>query len=212
LFLSKKPKPDAAQAQVQLEKRAAQDWLPIKDILNSAVYKKDGAIVAVLRVDAINISLKSDNEKQRIISAVHEALNGQREPIQIICLPRALDLDQYLSSLNDRLKSTTDGLKRRLLADYVKYVAGLVTEGEVLERRYYILLEQRAGGGKRQNQREELQKRCYEFRSNLSTSGLKVEICSDHEIIDLLFSFLNPRQAAYESTPDGLTTFTQGVN
>ena len=76
--------------------------------MGGAIYKRDGSMVAVLRVDPMNISLKSDHEKQRIISAVHEAINGQREPIQIICLPRALDLDQYLSGLNDRLKNTTD--------------------------------------------------------------------------------------------------------
>jgi hypothetical protein len=208
LWFKRKPKPDAAQ----IVKQSAQDWLPFKDIVNNAIHKRDGAIVAVLRVDPLNISLKSEGEKQRIISAVHEAINGQRESFQIICLPRALDLDQYLSSLNDRLKNTTDNLKRRLLAEYVRYVAGLVTEGDVLERRYYILLEQKPGSGKRQNQREELQKRCYEFASNLGASGLRVKICNDPEIIDLLFSFLTPRQAAYESAPDGLTTFTQGVS
>ncbi len=202
------PKPDEAP----IEKKSAQDWLPINDVINGAIHKRDGSMVAVLRVDAMNISLKSDSERQRIISAVHEAINGQREPFQMICLPRALDLDHYLSSLNDRLKSTTNHLKRRLLAEYVRYVAGLVTEGDVLERRYYILLEQKPGAVKRQNQREELQKRCYEFAGNLGASGLRVNICNDPEIIDLLFSFLTPRQAAYESAPDGLTTFTQGVN
>jgi hypothetical protein len=110
LWFKRKPKPDAAQ----IVKQSAQDWLPFKDIFSGAMYKRDGAIVAVLRVDPLNISLKSEGEKQRIISAVHEAINGQREPFQIICLPRALDLDQYLSSLNDRLKNTTDNLKRRL--------------------------------------------------------------------------------------------------
>jgi hypothetical protein len=210
-LFKKRTRLDAAEAQAQLAKKSAQDWLPIKDIVNSAMHKRDGSMVAVLRVDPMNLSLKSDTEKQRIISAVHEAINGQREPLQIICLPRALDLDQYLSSLNDKLKNTASNMKRRLLAEYIKYVASLVTEGDVLERRYYILLEQKPGAGKRQNQRDELQKRCYEFASNLGMSGLRVQVCSDQEIIDLLFSFLNPRQAAYESAPDGLTSFTQGV-
>ena len=152
MWFTRKPKPDAAQVQAQSEKKSAQDWLPFKDIVGNAIHKRDGSMVAVLRVDPMNISLKSDHEKQRIISAVHETLNGQREPVQVICLPRALDLDQYLSGLNERLKNTTDSLKRRLLAEYVRYVAGLVTEGDVLERRYYILLEQKPGAGKRQNQ------------------------------------------------------------
>ena len=212
MWFKRKPRPDTAQVQAQIDKKSAQDWLPFKDVVGGAIHKRDGSMVAVLRVDTMNISLKSDHEKQRIISAVHETLNGQRDPIQIICLPRALDLDQYLSGLNDRLKNTTDNLKRRLLAEYVRYVAGLVTEGDVLERRYYILLEQKPGAGKRQNQREELQKRCHEFASNLGASGLRVQMCGDPEIIDLLFSFLTPRQAAYESAPDGLTTFTRVVS
>ena len=201
------PKPDEAP----IEKKSAQDWLPINDVINGAIHKRDGSMVAVLRVDAMNISLKSDSERQRIISAVHEAINGQREPFQMICLPRALDLDQYIAGLNERLKSTTNNLKRRLLAEYIRYVASLVTDGDVLERRYYILLEQKPGAGKRQNQREELQKRCYEFSGNLGASGLRVQMCNDQEIVDLLFSFLNPRQAAYESASDGLASFTQVV-
>lgn len=208
MLFKRKPKPDVAQ----IEKKAAQDWLPFKDIVGGAIFKRDGSMVAVLRVDPLNIGLKSEGEKQRIISAVHEAINGQREPIQIICLPRALDLDNYLSSLNDRLKNTTNHLKRRLLAEYVRYVAGLVTEGDVLERRYYILLEQKPGAGKRQNRGEELQKRCHEFASNLGASGLRVQICGEAGIVDLLFSFLAPRQAAYESAPDGLKTFTRVVS
>jgi hypothetical protein len=212
LWFKRKPRPDTAQAQAQIEKKSVQDWLPFKDVAGGAIHRRDGSMVAVLRVDPLNISLKSEGEKQRLISAVHEAINGQREPIQIICLPRALDLDSYLASLNDSLKNTTDNLKRRLLAEYIRYVAGLVTEGDVLDRRYYILLEQKPGAGKRHNQREELQKRCYEFAGNLGASGLLVRTCGDPEIIDLLFSFLTPRQAAYESAPDGLTTFTRVVS
>lgn len=102
-FKRKEKKPVTPE---QLKKKAAQDWLPFQDITSSFIYRRDGELVAVLRVEPLNITLKSETEKKRIITAMHEALNGQLEPIQIFCLPRPVDLDTYLERLQKQARET----------------------------------------------------------------------------------------------------------
>lgn len=191
--LSGKKKPAKQQQVDQAARKAVQDWLPWKDIAGGVITRKDGQVVAVLKVEPFNLALKSENEKKRIITAVHEALNGQREAFQVLSMGRPVDLDAYLKSLQDLAREASNAARKKLLQEYIRYVGALVAGGEALERRYYILLP-----GKEQ---VEVLQRAHELASNLERAGLKVNICEDHEIIDLLFVFLHPAQAAFERPP-----------
>lgn len=204
--LKSKKKPVSSE---QVQKKAVQDWLPFYDITSSFIWRRDDNLVAVLRVDPMNITLKSDAETKRIIAALHEALNGQQELIQIFCLPRPVDLDTYLQNLQQAARESLDGTRKRLLVEYVQYVAGVVRGGEAIELRFYILLSQKNG----KRAKEELYQRTFELAGNISKSGLRVAMCDDTAILDMLFSFLQPSQAAFEPTPSGafITTLYRGV-
>lgn len=191
--LPRKKKPAKQQQVDQTARKAVQDWLPWKDIAGGVITRKDGQVVAVLKVEPFNLALKSESEKKRIITAVHEALNGQREAFQILSLGRPVDLDAYLKGLQDLARETSNPARKKLLQEYTRYVATLVASGEALERRYYILLP-----GKEQ---VELLQRAHELAMNLERSDLKVHICEDQEIIDLVFVFTHPAQAAFERPP-----------
>ncbi|MGB9847283.1 MAG: hypothetical protein ACPLRH_07240, partial [Desulfotomaculales bacterium] len=171
------------QVSQQEAKKAVQDWLPFKDIAGGVLMRKDGQVAAVLKVEPFNLSLKSETEKKRIITAVFEALNGLKEPFQIFSLGRPVDLDAYLRELQEKTRETVNFARKRLLQEYIRYVGTLVASGEAMERRYYVLLP-----GK---DREEIVQKAHELASNLERSGLKVKICEDQEIIDLLFVFLH---------------------
>lgn len=165
-------------------------------------------MVAVLRVEPINLALKSDPERKRIIAAVYEALNGQLNPIQITSLPRPVDLDSYLEKLVIMSRDSVKPIKKKLLQEYIQYLAAIVRGGEAVEHRYYILLSKK--GNKQANL--ELSREAYELAGMLSGSGLKVSLCDDMQILDMLMSFLNPIQAAFEEISffPGITTMYQG--
>lgn len=194
MFLKKK-KEDLQMQKNQL-KKTAQEWLPFYDVGGNFLYLKD-EIVAVLQIEPMNIVLKSANEKKKIIRAIHESWNAQAEPLQILSLPRPVDLDQYLIDIQNKSRDSLDGRKKRLLQDYLNYVTTVVRGGEAMERRYYILLKLKQG----KNAKEELNQRAYELCSNLERSGLKVSVCDDLQIHAMLFNFLQPAQAAFEPVP-----------
>lgn len=191
-------KKEALQSREVVSSRelSSQDWLPFYDVSEGVIKRRDGRLVSVLKVEPLNIDLKSAAEKKRIIRAVHEAFNGQWEAFQIICVGRPVDLDAYLQDLEEKA-GKADSRRKRHLREYIRHVAGIVTGGEALEHRYYVLLSQEPDA----QAREELLKRSYEMAGNLKKSGLKVALCADSEIIDLLFTFTHPAQAAYERAP-----------
>ncbi|NNG67887.1 hypothetical protein [Caldanaerobacter subterraneus] len=182
------------KAKIEEQKRkAVQEWLPVKDVAEDMILLKDGRYVCVLKVMPLNISLKSENEKKRIIQTVYEALNGFKDSMQIFSIGRSVDLDSYISYLQTKSKEETNMTKKRLLQEYLKYVASIVTSGEAIERRFFIMLS-----GK---EKEELKAKAHELANNLEKSGLKIELAQDQDIIDLLFSFSHPSQAAFERAP-----------
>jgi hypothetical protein len=203
--LSKRTKPVKQEAN---QDRSTQDWLPFNDVTGSFIYRRDGELVAVLRVEPLNLALKSEHERKRIITSVHEALNGQLNPLQITSLPRPVDLDSYLEKLVMMAKDTVKPIKRKLLQEYIQYVAAIVRGGEAVEHRYYILLSKKV----KKQAEIELNREAYELSGLLSGSGLKISLCDDMQILDMIMSFLNPVQAAFEEVPvlPGITSLYKG--
>lgn len=120
------------------ERQAAQDWLPVADIRDGCLVRPDGTVVAGVSVAPLNLSLKSDIERRAIVAAVHQAVTSLTAPMQILSVFRPVDLDAYLATL-DSAAAASGGIRRQVLADYRRWVGGLVTSGEAVERRYYVL-------------------------------------------------------------------------
>lgn len=193
--VKKKPK---EQHQAEIKQKTAQEWLPVRDIQDLLLYRRDKQIVVVLEVTPVNISLLSTNEKKRIIAALHEVLNGLQEPVQWLSIGRSVDLDGYIIGLEQKAAETPDFVRKRLLKGYIRQAAEMASGGDTLERKFYILLSQKAG----KHSEEELLNRAREMAGNLGATGLNAELCSSQKIIELLFTFFQPAQAAFERAPD----------
>lgn len=187
-------------------KNSTQSWLPIKDVHNHMIYRKDGYLVAVVMVSPVNIHLLSDHEKSRLIQSLEEVLSGVDVPFQILSIARPVDLDAYIAKLNHMKSEAPNPIKQRLLANYMKTAAQMATSGEALERHFYILLDQQPSK-KPQIDEQSLMVRAKEMASNLSGAGLSAQLCSDEAIRDLLFIYTNPNQAAFERAPTASIQF-----
>lgn len=215
MLLKKKDKKVAKKksqaVKVEVRQKTAQDWLPVKDVTNSLLYRKDKYLVAVLKVEPVNISLLSENEKKRIIAALHEVMNGLQEPMQILSIGRSVDLDGYIAGMEQLAQDTQEFGRKKLLKGYIRQAAEMAAGGDTLERRFYILLSQKQG----KYAEDELKNRARELAGNIASAGLSAELCSDKLIIDLLFAFHQPGQSAFERAPDFagpyIPTITKGV-
>lgn len=186
------------QAQAEMRRKSAQEWIPIRDVKNGVIYRRDGVLTAVIEVRPVNISLLSENEKKRVISALHEVLNGLREPVQWLSIGRAVDLDGYTASLERKAQETEDFMRKQLLKGYIRQAAEMASGGDTLERKFYVLISQKTG----KYAEDELLNRARELAGNMSSAGLQAEVCGDRQIVELLFTFFQPARSAYERAPD----------
>ena len=171
-----------------------QGWLPVQDVADGVMVRADGSLVAAVRVTPAPFALLSAGERDRRITAMREALQGLTGAAQIVCVPRPVDLDGYLAHLGGLLAGAT-GTRRALLTGYLRYVQGLAAGGEAVERRFYVLLP---GEGQAPGAAGDLLQRAAEFAAALSRAELDAHVGDQSELLDLLFSFLHPLQAAFE--------------
>jgi hypothetical protein len=182
----------AGGADKERRQTSVRGWLPLDEIRGYTAKAGDGRYSAFLRVVPVNLSLKSDNEKKRVVSALHEAVNGLKEPVQVFSSGRPIDLDGYIRHIGEKSAAETNPVKKRLLKEYLRYTSGLVSEGEAHERRFYFVLS-------RENEEATLAA-AGELAGALRAAGLESHLCDAQEILNLLFCFFNPEKAALEKT------------
>lgn len=196
-FLKKKGTPDPEQVLRENRLKAAQEWLPIFDIKDNFVYRRDGQIACIVKLQPLNIDLLSKSEQRVRIRSLLEALNSFDYPYQIFITAKPVDLDGYIQRLEE-LKDQANIKRRRLLDQYIKVASRKASSGEALERNFYIILsmerDKKLGEGF-------LFEKAREAASNLTGAGLVANVCNEQELRDLYFTFANPVESAVERSP-----------
>lgn len=118
----------------------AQRYLDIAEIKEDIVVMKDGTLRSILLVSSINFSLKSVDEQNAIVQAYMQFLNGLEFPIQVVIQSRRMNIDDYLHKLREAEKTQTNDLLRRQITDYRDYVKQLVDLGEIMQKRFYVVV------------------------------------------------------------------------
>lgn len=119
---------------------ATQQHLDITEIKEDVVILKDGTMRAVLLCSSINFSLKSEDEQQAIIQAYMQFLNALEFPIQIVAQSRRLNIDSYIERLKEVERTHTNELLKIQIRDYMAFVTELVTLGDIVSKRFYLVV------------------------------------------------------------------------
>lgn len=194
---NKKQELSPEEMKQQIKEKTAQQWMPIADIEDTIFYRKDDFIAAMIRIQPENIDLLSDNEKRRKIESLSEGFNGEKEPFQIFCVGRPVDLNNYLESLQEKAKMEQDFTKKMLLKGYIQQASQTASSGEAIERRFYIVVTKKITDAKSEN---ELINRVNELQVKLMQAELTCDSCQDDEIMDVFCLFASPIQAAFEKS------------
>lgn len=123
-----------------LKAKAAQEFVPIKEIRNGVVILKDGGLRAVLLASSINISLKSSEEQAAIITAFQNFLNSLDFSTQIIVQSRRLDIRPYLISLENRLKEQNESLLKIQTKEYMDFIRSFTDEVNIMTKSFFIVV------------------------------------------------------------------------
>lgn len=119
---------------------ATQRYLDISEVRDDMVVLNDGTVRAVLLVSSINFALKAVDEQEAIIQSYMTFLNALEYPIQIVIQSRRMNIDGYVQSLVEQQRVTTNDLLRAQIGDYRAFVSELVELGEIMQKRFYVVI------------------------------------------------------------------------
>ncbi|TVX85625.1 hypothetical protein [Paenibacillus agilis] len=179
---------------------STQEWMPIKDIQNNLLYRKDNHIVAAIRVQPVNLNLLSIKERIRKVKRLEEALSGLNYEYQIISIAKPVDLDSYIMKLEQMRRDTDNVIKKKLLSIYSNQAVAKASSGEALERHFYILIAHQLGKNPKLDEQVILQQ-ATQLAAAMSSAELLSSVCGDSDLRTLQFIFSNPAQAAFERAP-----------
>jgi hypothetical protein len=201
-------------------------FLDIAEIRDDTIVLKDGTLRALLLVSSVNFALKSEDEQEAIIAAYVSFLNGLEHPIEVLIQSRKLNMDSYLSSLVERERNQTNDLLRAQTADYRAFISDLVELGEIMNKRFYIVVPfdpftakhksfwTRLGEIIRpgvaiklrekqfQERRVGLQMRLDRILGALQSMGLAASVLDTQTLIELNYSVYNPLAAETQKLAD----------
>lgn len=195
---------------------ATQQHLDIVEIKEDVVILKDGTMRAVLLCSSINFALKSEDEQQAIIQAYMQFLNALEFPIQIVVQSRRLNIDTYIDRLKTVERTHTNELLKTQIRDYMTFVTELVTLGDIVSKRFYLVVpfdplsNKRKGWFSRMREvltpaitirvkeerflarKEDLMQRVNHIANLLASMGVAVAVLDTQSLIELYYTVYNP--------------------
>jgi hypothetical protein len=202
--------------------RAAQEFVPIKEVRDGVIVLKDGGLRAVLIASSINLSLKSSDEQVAIINQFQGFLNGLDFSTQIVMQSRRLDIRPYLLTLEERLKSQNEQLLKIQTREYIDFIRSFTDEVNIMTKSFFIvvpyssaamkssagMLEGLIGGGAPKKQvedtkkaldlasfeekRSQLDQRVGVIIQGLGGIGIRSSQLKTDEVVELFYKTFNP--------------------
>ena len=119
---------------------STQSFTEIVDIDRDLVLFTDGSVALVIATSAVNFGLLSEKEQDAIIYSYAGLLNSLSFPVQILIQTKHKDISAYLRLLEDQEGKQKNPKLVKSIHSYRLFVASMVKEKEVLDKKFYIVL------------------------------------------------------------------------
>lgn len=204
-------------ADTKASAKAAQDFVPIKEVRDGVVVLKDGSLRMLLMASSINLALKSGDEQAAVISQFQNFLNSLEFTAQFFVESRALDIRPYIALLEERLAAEIDDLMKLQIREYIAFIREFTERANIMTKNFFIvipydpaLIARGAGGalssilpgGKTsapaltdeqfEEYRSQLEQRVSIIEQGLIRTGVRVVPLGTEELIELFYKLFNP--------------------
>ena len=190
-----------------------QQKITIEDIRDGVIIMPGGDLRGILIASSVNFSLKSTEEQDALIFKYQGFLNSLDFPVQILMVSRHLNIDEYLTSIEQKRKEQTNELLRIQIAEYLDFIKNLVQVGNIMDQSFYVIvplpkvekkesgiaeklgLFQKTGNEEIKSFDElktQLWQRVGYVSSGLENIGVRSSILNTNELIELYYRLYNP--------------------
>jgi len=200
--------------------KAAQDFVPIKEVRDGIVVLKDGGLRMALMASSLNFALKSGDEQQAITMQFQNFLNSLDFSCQFFIESRRLDIRPYIASLEERQSANANDLLKVQIREYIGFIKNFTESVSIMTKTFFVVIPyspaisiaNSAGSGligkllgskpsKQQTERElmtfaenktQLEQRVSIVETGLIRCGVKTFPLGTEELIELYYKLFNP--------------------
>ena len=196
-----------------------QDFVPIKEIRDGVILVNDSEMRAILICSSINLSLKSAQEQEAVISGFQTFLNSLDFSCQISVQSRRLDIRPYIALLEDRAKDVTEDLLKVQIREYIEFIKDFTDKRNIMTKSFFItvpytisLINTKSGilgglggggGSKKEDSRQlkieqfeearsQIEQRVSIVQQGLGRVGVRAARLGTEEIVELFYKLFNP--------------------
>ncbi len=207
---------------------ASQKIVPIKEIRDGVVILNDNSMRMILMTSSLNFALKSNEEQRAIIFQYQNFLNSLDFHIQFFIQSRALNIENYIKSLDEKEKQQTDELLKIQTKEYIDFIREFVISTKIVNKTFYVVVPYSPPLIKIQNnilfdfinkilkketkpratpQEEfeknkiQLQQRTDTIIQGLSRAGIRSIPLNTEELIELFYGLYNPGEKERGTIP-----------
>ena len=164
----------------------AENWLPVKSILNGAIQVEGGMQITGVKIQPKNIFILDSQSQSNAIFNLRNFYNTIDYEFWLIVADRPVDINVYLSQLQllyNSVSLSNPVMRKLIMQDINKANLFMGKELGVSDTEYFILFKDKRP--------EIIQKRIQNLISNLATVGLNARQVSNDDLRVLLDGFLN---------------------
>lgn len=195
--------------------KAAQDFVPIKEVRGGIMVLKDGTLVGTLLASSVNFALKSQDEQMAILAQFQNFLNSLDFSVQFFVQSRRLDIRPYIALLEERFAAQTEDLMKIQVREYIEFVRSFTERANIMSKHFFVVvpynppavnLKKAAKGvflgssnldakGKDigfEEHRTQLEQRMSVVEQGLVRCGVRTVPLGTEEAIELLYKEFNP--------------------
>lgn len=192
----------------------SQEFVPIKEVRDGTVVLKDGSLRGILMTSTLNFALKSEDEQKSIIFQFQNFLNSLDFEVQIHVQSRKLNIEPYLDTIREKMKSQTNDLMLLQTREYVNFVKKFTESVNIMTKSFFIIVPytpsviSRKGSkipffSSNKNQdgtdfdqfeinKNQLDQRMSIVKQGITRCGIRASVLGSEEIIELYYKTFNP--------------------
>ena len=192
--------------------QATQEFIPIERVRDGIIVLKTGELRAVLITNSLNLSLKSEDEQQAILSQFQTFLNSLDFPVEFFVQSRRLNIKPYIELLKARSKEVKEDLLKIQIHEYMGFITKFTEETNIMTKHFFIVIPYfQVGNGSKNmsffspggntseiNQSEfeasriQLEQRVGTAIQGLARFGLRGQKLGTEEVVELFYKLFNP--------------------
>jgi hypothetical protein len=187
-----------------MAKTGSRGQIQLKQVKHNLLVLPHNHYRLVLETSSINFELKSEAEQDVLLDSFQHFLNALPCPVQILIRVREIDIDRYIDSIEQQKQQESQTHYQHQISQYAAFIKTLVTGNKILTRKFYVIIAYHHSDSPKDFETVTEQMNLLKdiVTKGLGKLNMKARQLNSLELLDLFYSFYNPKDYKIHSLTD----------